>query len=118
MVCVIEMLLKNIISMFVLVMIMLMIPTMAYAQAPPLNMGIICSGLPQSDYDYMINPGGNVINMHDFAGYGSLYGYPHPRLHNIGPHLNKMNIDTAPYGGWGEPTSVGACGHFYGLGII
>ncbi len=88
-----------------------------------------------SDGDYMLYPEGKPINMHDFAGYGSLYGTPHPGLDDIGPHLDDIGPDLSSigphltfdqFGAWGEPLSIGAWGQFqpgiwgqfYGLGVI
>lgn len=91
---------------------MLMIPSMACAQIPGLNMGVICGESTQSDYDFIINP---TINT---GGH---------RIHHIGPHLNTdhegmygtgITINTDHVCSWGEPCSVGAWGQFYGLGVI
>ena len=88
-----------------------------------------------SDYDYMLYPDTEPICTFTFDGIGSLYGYPHtglqeigPNLYGIGPHLDNIgpHIDTTPYGGWGEPTEVGTYGlfrpglygNFYGLDVI
>ena len=145
MIFVIEMNLKNIISIFVLMMIVLMVLPSAYGYTfgrgtmhdtetsdyvlhPEKNkvmtlldlQNSIVSNNVLSDSDYMLYPEGKPINMHDFAGYGSIFGTPHPGLQEIGPHLGDIgpHLTYDQFGAWGEPCSVGACGHFYGLGVI
>ena len=148
----IEMNLKNIISIFVLVVIVLMmlpsaygytfgrgtmhdIETSDYVLHPGKDKVVtlldlqnsIVSNNVLSDGDYMLYPEGKPINMHDFAGYGSMFGTPQsglqeigPHLNGIGPNLNDINLDLTydQFGAWGEPCSVGAWGQFYGLGVI
>ncbi len=73
-----------------------------------------------SDSDYMLYPEGKPINMHDFAGYGSMFGTPLSGFNDIGPDLSGIGPDLTynQFGAWGEPCSVGAWGQFYGLGVI
>ena len=73
-----------------------------------------------SPEEEMLFPEEKPVNMHDFAGYGSVFGTPQSGLHDIGPHLGNIgpHFTHDQFGGWGEPQSVGACGHFYGLGVI
>ncbi len=72
-----------------------------------------------SPEEEMLFPEEKPINMHDFAGYGSLFGYPQD-LSGIGPDLNKIgpHYTYDQFGAWGEPCSIGAWGQFYGLGVI
>jgi hypothetical protein len=150
---VIEMNLKNIISIFVLMMIVLMVLPSAYGYTfggrgalhdietsdyvlhpgkdkvmtlLDLQNSVVSNNV-LSDGDYMLYPEGKPINMHDFAGYGSMYGTPQsglqeigPHLNGIGPHLDSIGPDLThdQFGAWGEPCSIGAWGQFYGLGVI
>ena len=118
--------LKNIISILIIIMLLLVIPGVAVGQAPPLNFGII-TGTVLSSEEEMLFPEEKPVNMHDFAGYGSVFGTPQSGLHDIGPHLGNIGPDLSnigphftydQFGAWGEPCSIGAWGQFYGLGVI